>query len=26
MRYALINMRKKLGKINIAYDRMFYPK
>lgn len=26
MRYALINMRKKLGKINIAYDKMFYPK
>ncbi|MEX2593013.1 MAG: sigma-70 family RNA polymerase sigma factor [Anditalea sp.] len=26
MRYALINMRKKLRKINIAYDRMFYPK
>jgi RNA polymerase sigma-70 factor (ECF subfamily) len=26
MRYALINMRKKLGKINIAYDRIFYPK
>ncbi len=26
MRYALINMRKKLGKINIAYDEMFYPK
>jgi len=25
MRYALINMRKKLRKINIAYDRMFYP-
>lgn len=25
MRYALINMRKKLGKINIAYDKMFYP-
>lgn len=26
MRYALINMRKKLRKINIAYDRIFYPK
>jgi RNA polymerase sigma factor (sigma-70 family) len=26
MRYALINMRKKLQKINIAYDRIFYPK
>jgi RNA polymerase sigma factor (sigma-70 family) len=26
MRYALINMRKKLGKINIAYDKIFYPK
>lgn len=26
MRYALINMRKKLMKINIAYDRIFYPK
>ena len=26
MRYALINLRKKLGKINIAYDEIFYPK
>lgn len=26
MRYALINMRKKLIKINVAYDRIFYPK
>ncbi|GGZ20929.1 RNA polymerase subunit sigma-24 [Echinicola pacifica] len=26
MRYALINMRKKLKKINIAYDKIFYPK
>ena len=26
MRYALINMRKKLQKMNIAYDRIFYPK
>lgn len=26
MRYALINMRKKLKKINVAYDRIFYPK
>ncbi|HLT08620.1 MAG TPA: sigma-70 family RNA polymerase sigma factor [Cyclobacteriaceae bacterium] len=26
MRYALINIRKKLGKINVAYDEIFYPK
>jgi RNA polymerase sigma factor (sigma-70 family) len=26
MRYALINLRKKLEKINIAYDKIFYPK
>ncbi|MEX2568036.1 MAG: sigma-70 family RNA polymerase sigma factor [Cyclobacteriaceae bacterium] len=26
MRYALINLRKKLKQINIAYDRIFYPK
>ena len=26
MRYALINIRKKLLKINVAYDRIFYPK
>lgn len=26
MRYALINMRKKLKQINVAYDRIFYPK
>ncbi|MEX2513525.1 MAG: sigma-70 family RNA polymerase sigma factor [Cyclobacteriaceae bacterium] len=26
MRYALINLRKKLQQINIAYDRIFYPK
>lgn len=26
MRYALINIRKKLIKINVAYDRIFYPK
>jgi RNA polymerase sigma factor (sigma-70 family) len=26
MRYALINLRKKLKQINIAYDQIFYPK
>jgi len=26
MRYALINMRKKLKQINVAYDKIFYPK
>src|SRR5690606_25694831 len=26
MRYALINIRKKLGKIIVAYDEIFYPK
>lgn len=26
MRYALINLRKKLKHINIAYDKIFYPK
>lgn len=26
MRYALINLRKKLKHINVAYDRIFYPK
>lgn len=26
MRYALINLRKKLEQINIAYDKIFYPK
>lgn len=26
MRYALINLRKKLKHINVAYDKIFYPK
>jgi RNA polymerase sigma factor (sigma-70 family) len=26
MRYALINMRKKMKQINFAYDKIFYPK
>lgn len=26
MRYALINMRKKMNQINFAYDKIFYPK
>jgi RNA polymerase sigma factor (sigma-70 family) len=26
MRYALINMRKKLKQLNVAYDKIFYPK
>ncbi len=26
MRYALINMRKKLKLLNVAYDKIFYPK
>ncbi len=26
MRYALINMRKKMKQINVAYDKIFYPK
>lgn len=26
MRYALINMRKKLKHLNVAYDKIFYPK
>ncbi|WP_186757038.1 RNA polymerase sigma factor [Echinicola salinicaeni] len=26
MRYALINIRKKLKQINVAYDNIFYPK
>jgi RNA polymerase sigma-70 factor (ECF subfamily) len=26
MRYALINLRKKLKHLNIAYDKIFYPK
>ena len=26
MRYALINLRKKLKQINIAYDQIFYDK
>jgi hypothetical protein len=26
MRYALINMRKKMKQYNFAYDKIFYPK
>ncbi|EOZ92034.1 RNA polymerase sigma-70 factor, ECF subfamily [Indibacter alkaliphilus LW1] len=26
MRYALINMRKKMKQLNVAYDKTFYPK
>jgi RNA polymerase sigma-70 factor (ECF subfamily) len=26
MRYALINMRKKMKQLNVAYDKIFYPK